>query len=575
MEHHQSSLTVSCAQRSNAGVKAVNEDAIGIRVPEGALLTHKGILAVIADGVSAAEAGREASEACVKNLLYDYYCTSETWTVQKSVITVLNALNRWLFSQGSHFQDSEKGFITTLTVLIIKSRTAHIFHIGDSRIYLLRNNQLEQLTTDHSRKVGEVTYLARAMGLDNKIQVDYRSMDIAQGDHFILTTDGVHDFVTHDSFLSILNSSLSLEEKVLQLHKVALDNGSKDNLSCQIIAVDDVPEVTRQELYNHLSHLRFPPFLEAGQSIDGLVVERTLYESTRSQLYLVHDQETAIRYVMKTPSINFEDDPAYIERFAMESWLGKKFRHSKLVSVVTPRIAPTSLYYLMEYVEGVTLDEWLHKKPSPSLECVVRIARQVGLGLRILHRNQVIHQDLKPGNIIIDANEQIKLLDFGSCTSLSFVELDNSFRDGSALGTASYSAPECHLHKKTSYNADVFSLAVILFEMLTGTLPYDGKLEKTVRETDLAKLNYRSALEYNQYVPEWFDAALQKALSVNPEDRYQEIDEFIYDLEHPNRQLLNNKKQPLLVKNPVKVWQGIAIVEFVLIIGLLFFSRFL
>ncbi len=570
MEHLSSQLKVSCAQLSQAGVKNVNEDSIGIRVPEGDALTHKGIVAVVADGVSAAEAGQEASQACVQNLLYDYYCTPDTWDVQKSILTVLNALNRWLYSQGSHMEDSSKGFITTLSILIIKSSTAYIFHIGDSRIYRRRQGRIECLTNDHTRKVGDVTYLARAMGLDNKIQLDFRREELQVGDQFILTSDGVHDFFPEKYWGAIFQSYTAIDDVVKVFHEKALDNKSNDNLSTQILTIDEIAPSNKEEAYENLLHLPFPPLLEVGQTIEGLFIERSLYESTRSQLYVVKDLETDEQYVMKTPSVNFEDDAAYIEQFIAESWIGRKFRHNKLVKVITRKTTPSCLYYLMEYAQGITLEQWMKETNTPSLKTVVLMARQMVLGVRALHRQQVIHQDLKPSNIIIDDNEQIKLVDFGSCSASSMKELQQSFSRGIALGTASYSAPECHLGNQVDTRADVFSLAVIIFEILTKKLPYYGKLEAVKSEADLEKLQYQSAAKLNPYVPLWIDLALMKALSIHPNERYHDVDELLYDLENPNQRLVDtHKRMPLLSRNPLRFWQAIVVAQAFVIGGLI------
>jgi serine/threonine protein phosphatase PrpC len=116
--HLKGNLTFSIGQHSSAGRKSDNEDAIGIRIPEGTLLSTKGAAAIIADGVSAAEAGKEASETCVRNFLVDYFSTPETWTVKKSTSQVLIALNRWLYSRGRSFQDAQKGYVSTFSCVI-------------------------------------------------------------------------------------------------------------------------------------------------------------------------------------------------------------------------------------------------------------------------------------------------------------------------------------------------------------------------------------------------------------------------------------------------------------------------
>lgn len=563
-----SKLTVKCAQLSQAGVKAINEDSIGIRVPDGGALIHKGILAVIADGVSTAEAGREASQACVQNLLYDYFCTPDTWTVSKSVYTVLQALNRWLYSQGQHFNAAEKGYITTLSVLILKNTSLYIFHIGDSRIYRIRNKQIEQLTHDHTRQTGKVKYLARAMGLDTKIEIDCHQELLKRGDIYILSSDGLHDFYPEKYWPDIIAASNNLDEACQRLQEQALKAGSNDNISCQIIEVEHLGNTSEEEFFKNLSKLAFPPLLKNQQTIDGLRVLSTLYESSRSQLYVVEDSENGQRYVMKTPSPNFVDDAAYIERFIMESWLGRRFRNNKLVKVIQREKANSYLYYLMEFVEGVSLEEWMKKNAPCSPNQAMRIIRQIALGLRYLHRQQVIHQDLKPSNILIDSNEQIKLVDYGSCYMPSIKELPKTLMSNTGLGTASYSAPECHLGKKIDSRSDQFSLAIILYELLTATLPYKGKLESLSKEADLKNFTYIPASSKNAYLPSWFDACLEKALALEPDKRYGDIDEFIYQLENGGQVKQKIERLPLIAKNPLRFWKQLAFIEALLILGL-------
>ena len=223
--HLSDRLSFSVGQYSAAGRKAQNEDAIGIRIPDGNLLTTKGAVAVIADGVSAAEAGKEASHTCVSNFLSDYFSTPESWTVKHSAQQVLTALNRWLYSRGQGFPDSSKGFVSTLSIAVFKSRTLHVFHVGDSRVYRLRDGTLEQLTYDHCTPVSEShSYLARAMGLDVRLDVDYLTDDLEQGDTFLLTTDGIHDVLPAATLREMLERPAPPGDIAQQLGELALES---------------------------------------------------------------------------------------------------------------------------------------------------------------------------------------------------------------------------------------------------------------------------------------------------------------------------------------------------------------
>ena len=145
-------LTISVGQYSDKGRKKTNQDFHGILIPDEPLLGMKGIAVALADGISSSDVSQIASESSVKSFLTDYYCTSEAWSVKTSAQRVLAATNSWLNSQtrqSQYLYDKDKGYVCTLSAMVIKSTTAHLFHVGDSRIYRVVGNALEQLTEDH------------------------------------------------------------------------------------------------------------------------------------------------------------------------------------------------------------------------------------------------------------------------------------------------------------------------------------------------------------------------------------------------------------------------------------------
>jgi len=555
-------MQFSVGQCSRAGKKECNDDSIGIRIPSGSLQSTKGVVAVVADGVSAAEAGKEAAETCVQNFLSDYYCTPESWSVKKSAQQVLTALNRWLYGQGQHFFEAQRGYVSTFSAVVFKSRTAHVFHVGDSRVYRYRDGELEQLTQDHATRISrEQSYLTRAMGLEMRLDIDYRTVELRIGDVFVLTTDGVHDFVRPHEIAAVINDSVArqpdaqLEQACERLVFDALANNSGDNLSVQILRVDSLPFENPDDIYRRLTALPFPPALSRGMQIDGLVIEREIHASSRSQLYIVRDAETGARSLMKTPSINFSDDAAYIERFIMESWIGARITSPYVARIVEYDRYKTSLYYLLEYVDGLTLGRWMKENPKPAMQEVIYFTDQIAKALRAFHRRETLHQDLKPDNIMIDKNGVIRVIDFGSCLIAGVAEIALPIQREIALGTEQYAAPEYHVGVKPSTRSDQFSLAVIVYEMLTGKLPYDGKYLVKRGRVSRDEPRYVTANEINPMVPVWFDAAVHKALSLDPEQRYAEIDEFITDLKRPNASLVSARQGAWLARTPPHVWQ--------------------
>ena len=192
-------LKISVGQYSDKGRKDINQDFHGVYIPEEPQLTSKGIAIALADGISSSDVSQVASEATVSGFLEDYFCTSEAWSVKKSAHQVLSASNSWLYSQtqqGQYRFDKDRGYVCTLSAMIIKSTTAHIFHVGDTRIYRLRENSLEKLTNDHRLWVSEEkSYLSRAMGINARLEIEYDSFQVDLGDIFLFVTDGIYEYV--------------------------------------------------------------------------------------------------------------------------------------------------------------------------------------------------------------------------------------------------------------------------------------------------------------------------------------------------------------------------------------------
>mgnify|MGYP000385046928 CR=1 FL=1 len=553
-----SELTVIAGQHSEAGAKENNDDSCGIRIPEGPLLTAKGVAAVIADGMSGSEAGREAADSCVKGFLNDYFSTPDSWTVETSGEKILGALNSWLYSQGHRQYGTPKGLVTTLSVLVIKSTTAYLFHVGDTRIYRLRNYELERMTRDHRITVSaDKSYLSRAMGIDVHLDIDYQSFAVEKDDAYLLTTDGIHDFVDDTTLKRLVIENLKTpEDGVNTIVRKAALNKSNDNLSAQLLYIDDLPQGDEHEFFRKLTKLPFPPPLEPGMVLDGYRILRELHASNRTQVYLALDTETDTQVVLKTPSVNFEDDPEYIDQFLHEEWAGKRLNSAHILTVLEPHGRRQFLYYVTEYVKGTTLRQWMHDRPQASLDEVRDIVEQITRGLRTMHRQEMIHQDLKPENIMIDEHGVVKIIDFGSTKIAGITEITTPLERDNILGTRNYTAPEYLRGHAGSNRSDIFSLGVITYEMLSGKLPY----VKEFTERNMNKLSYVSIRGHNKTIPTWVDGALMKAVAINPERRHSLLSEFVYELSHPNENYTRLDQQPLIERNPVAFWRTLAII---------------
>lgn len=564
-------LTIESAQQCLAGGKNENQDACGVRIADGQQLQTKGIAVAIADGMSGSDAGREASQACVQGFLNDYFSTPETWTVQTSAQKIIAALNHWLHGNGQRKYQSHKGMVTTLSAMVLKSNTGFIFHVGDTRIYRLRGNEFKQLTHDHRVQINDnKTLLSRAVGIDVRLDIDYKSIPLEIGDTFVMLTDGIHEFVNDSVITEIVQSNpndLNLAAKLIT--KQAIKNKTNDNVTCQIIRITSLPGENEKEFYQKLTELPFPPILEPGMILDGYKVLRHLFSNKRTEVYLAQDTETQDTVVLKAPSVNFDDDAEYISLFLHEEWAGRRINNSHVMKVLEIHRKRTALYYIAEHIEGRTLRQWIEDEPRANLNTVRDFIEQISRGLRAFHRLEMIHQDLKPENIIIDSNGTLKIIDFGSTKIAGIDEISAPIKFNNILGTINYTAPEYHTGSSGSNRSDIFSLGVIAYELLTGHLPYG----KELTAKNILKVNYISLKRYTPDIPVWVDKAIEKAAAIFPEQRFDTLSEFIYALKHADSRLINNDYVPLIQRNPIRVWQVISAILFTVNI-LLFYVIF-
>jgi len=567
-------LKISAGQHTDKGRKETNQDFHGIYVPLEPQLSTKGVAVALADGISSSDVSHIASQAAVTGFLEDYFCTSDAWSVKKSAQRVLTATNSWLHAQtlqSQHRYDKNKGYVCTLSAVVIKSATAHLFHVGDARIYRVHGNTLEQLTIDHRVRVAEdVSYLGRALGMNTQLEIDYQSLQVAPGDIFFLATDGVYEHVSTEFVVhAIAQHAADLDAAARAIVAEAYQQGSTDNLTAQIVRVDELPDQNAGEIYQQLTELPFPPLLDARMVFDGYRIVREVHASSRSHVYLAVDVESDTAVILKTPSIDLRGDPEYLERFLMEDWIARRINSAYVLKPCAQTRQRNYLYVVTEYIEGQTLTQWMIDNPKPEMETVRGIVEQIARGLQAFHRMEMLHQDLRPENIMIDGTDTVKIIDFGSTRVAGLMELAAPVERNNLLGTAQYTAPEYFLGEGGTTRSDIFSLGVIAYQMLTGRLPYGAQVAKTRTKAAQRKLRYDSVLDDQREVPAWVDGALRKAVHPNPFERYEELSEFVYDLRYPNAAFLGRKHPPLLERNPLLFWQSLTLILVMIIVALL------
>lgn len=569
-----SKLSVSTGQHSTAGQKAANQDFHGALVPEDVLLATKGIAFAIADGISTSALGAAAAETAVKSFLTDYYATSEAWSVRTSAERVLTATNSWMHGQnlrgaGGRLDDDsrERGMVCTFSGVVIKSRTAYVFHVGDGQVARIAPNlagrsRFEPLTEPHRVWLGGgESYLARAMGIDRHLEIDHRTIALAAGDILCLTTDGVRDALDDAAILGILDGADDLHVAARAITGAALAAGAPDNLTVLLVRIDTLPDGELEDLSGSDADALPPaPRLEPGRDFEGYAILRELHSGSRSHVYLARDRETGARVVIKVPSTEHGADPAELQRLQLEEWVARRVRNTHVLKAPPAHGTRRHAYAVTEYLEGRTLEQWIADQPCADLASVRSLVRQIASGLLALHRREILHRDLRPANVIVDADGTARIIDFGSAQVAGLEELSPRAIDPAFAGTMQFTAPEIWLGAPASSASDMWSLGAVAYYMLTGALPYGPRLSNATTHAAQKSLRYRPASSINPDVPEWMDAAIACAVAINPARRYGELSEFVHDLSYPNPALIAKDMRPLMERRPERFWQIVSLV---------------
>jgi protein phosphatase len=572
----KAALQISIGGYSSAGVKDENQDAFAALIPEPTLLINKGACAVIADGLSCADNAADASQLSVTQFIDSFYATPDTWSVQKSGAKVLTSLNNWLYGQAKTNKTSQ--WLTTLSAIVCKSSTAHIFHVGDCRISRLQNNVLETLTREHNHKAaGKNTVLTRAMGADTRLDVDYKKVPMENGDIFLLSSDGVFNHLSDKYIRSQLSKAKNIAHTRSQLEQIskqlvdkAIKSDSTDNVTCLIIKIDNTVTDDQQALSHYFESKVIPPPLKVGDKIDIFQVQQVIVHNTRSHIYLVKEQDKDIIKVLKVPSLNFSEDKAFLRSFIQEAWIGERIDHANLMKVMFAPDNSQFLYHLSDHIKGQSLRQWIAHNPKPEIYKVQNILKQLITAVRVLQRMEIAHLDIRPENIIIDDNGHITLIDYGAAKIKAF---DDGYKNikHMPMGTLEYSAPEYLIESKADFKSDMFSIAIVVYELLSGQYPY--KLLKNQYEINhnLALWQYKMIRNFRSDCPIEIDLAIRQACSPDHTKRYNAFSEFEADICADNiKQVGHYQEVPFMEREPVKFWKLISLFLFLALLVVAF-----
>lgn len=535
-------MEIQLDHRSARGRRERNEDYVGAAVPDGEVLLNKGILMVIADGVGGHARGKEASEYAVRSLLADYYATPDTWSTKKSLSTVLLAVNRWLLAEARKTRELA-GMATTLTAIVLRGRRFHLAHVGDSRAYLVRGEQCSQLTEDHTWDHPELSnVLRRAVGLDEHLQIDHRDGGVEEGDRFVLLTDGVWGALDLQSIARHVQRAVRPAISAQGLVESAEAQGASDNCTALVAHVESLGEENLRDQLLSTQRLPLPPRLLPGDRIDGLRVREVIHASRVTLLYRVEREgpEGCEQLVLKTLREEAGDEEA-VSALIYEEWLARRTLGPGFPEVSHHRLR-THLYYLMGWYEGETLRARLERGHRFDPGEVVRIGLRLLRGMAALHRLGITHRDIKPDNLHLGRDGQLRILDLGVAASDS-----EQFREINNPGTPSYMAPELFSGARADENTDLYACAATLYQLLTRHYPY-GEVEPFQHPQFSEPV---PPTRYRPETPAWLENLLLKGVALRPAARFETAEEFLLALERGAHKALSvPARVPLVERNP-------------------------
>lgn len=562
---------------SETGSKDINEDFCAAMLPERGQ-EDMGAIAAVADGVSQGGMGKEAAQTTVVSLLRDYYGTPQTWDTTVALDRIISSQNAWL--AGINRRRRPAMGMTTLTALVLRGQSYALAHVGDSRAYLLREGQTLQLTQDHVVNHPDFRHqLLRAVGLQDRLVVDYVQGDLQVGDVFVLLTDGVHGELPEQRLKTLVREATA-QASSEALVQAALKAGSRDNVTALVVRVLGLLDATLQDENRVAQSLPVPPLLKVGERIDGLLVQAIIADSGINVLYQVQDPSSKILYALKTLNPARAHDPDERAMLAHEAWLAKRMQSSRaadhLVRVheAVPGGRQRSFFFVLyDWHGGETLQQQLDRVQRLGVAQVLSVGVQALKALGRLHRQGVIHRDIKPANLHQGEDGVLRLLDLG--VALSGRE-PKSMRELHA-GTPSYVNPEQWgfqargtagagkagtltdaPQQLPDAQSDLFALGVSLYQLLTGKLPYGEVLPYQVGRY------YRDptpASRHNPEIPMWLDHVILKSVARDKRKRFETAEEFLLALERgASRPLSAPSATPLMQRDPAAIWKvGLAV----------------
>lgn len=552
---------------TETGRRPTNEDYVATCHGNGAAL--RDTLAVIADGMGGGSGGRLAAETTVRGFIDGYWGLPLTLGIDRAAARALAAMNRWVHAQGQR-DPTQAPMATTFTALVLRGREAHVVHVGDTRVYRLRDHRLQQLTHDHTHSHPDMRHvLYRAVGLEDTVRADYARHELRPHDRYLLCSDGVHGALSDRRLQAILDERATPEEGARRIVEHALEAGSHDNATALIVDIIGLPAAGHAELATAVAALPIRELPRPDDVVDGFRLLEVISDGRYSRLFRVEDTIEPREVILKFPHPRVATETTYHRAFTREAWVASQVRSPFVTEVL--ELAPgrqTRLYAVLPFYRGELLEARLRRTPPLKLEEGVDIGLKLGRAIYALHRLRIIHRDVKPENVMLVQDGKtargLRLLDLG-VARLPGIETSAS---EDIPGTPSYMAPELFTGAVGDERSDVYAFGVTLYRLFSGGhYPY-GEIEAFSHP----RFGKRVPLSrYRPDLPAWLDALLARATAADPAERYADAMELAFDLEnalvHGAKTVV--RRQSLYERNPVRFWQVISLLLLLALVAVL------
>jgi len=472
-------------------------------------------IAVVCDGVGSALMGAEAAKRTCHFLVNSLKNRPKTWTLAKSIRHFIENINHLLYKESMADYEREE-LVTTLTLVVIEGTRLYGANVGDSRIYLQRDNNLTQLSDDHAMdEKGMESVLTSAIGLEESVDPFYFENNLQAKDRILLCSDGLYNEL----------SAVELQESMHMNASFIVKKASKkvdDNLPDDTTAVLlEIKELDQRQKYKQ-SNLLVKEVYQKGDKIDGYLLKQSLIANNRTWICEKRGHE----YVIKFAPYEVVEDEIILYFFVKEVWIAKRLKAGFFPKVAVPTNR-SHRYYIMTFIKGVTLKEYTDKKPL-SVDLSVELSIFLLKMSQYLIKQDMVHGDIKPENIMVYTakNDKVsfKMVDFGSITE--------AYSDVTRAGTPSYLAPERFKQAPVSEQTEVYAIGVTLYEAMTQKFPY-GEIEPF--QTPSFEKNVKEPSKINAVIPTWLDSVLLRALESNTDKRYNNYSEMQYEISNPDK----------------------------------------